>query len=40
MAAVSKNIAEQRREQNGIVYYDRGRLTGRAGDPTIFTRGR
>ena len=29
--ADSKNLEEQRREQDGIVYYDRGRLQGRNG---------
>lgn len=31
MGAASKNLEEQRREQNGVVYYDRGALTGRDG---------
>ena len=31
MGAASKNLEEQRREQNGVVYYDRGPLTGRDG---------
>ena len=31
MGAASRNLEEQRREQNGVVYYDRGALTGRDG---------
>ena len=31
MGAASKNLEEQRREKDGIVYYDRGVLTGRDG---------
>ena len=27
----SRNLEQQRREENGIVYFDRGRLTGRNG---------
>ena len=31
MGSASKNLEEQRREKNGIIYYDRGTLTGRNG---------
>ena len=31
MASTSKNQESQRREENGVVYYDRGTLTGRDG---------
>ena len=31
MGTESKNREEQRRELNGITYFDRGRLTGRDG---------
>ena len=31
MGSASKNLEEQRREKNGITYFDRGTLTGRNG---------
>ncbi len=31
MGAESRNLAEQRREEAGVVYYDRGRISGRNG---------
>ena len=31
MASASRNIESQRREEAGVVYYDRGVLTGRDG---------
>ena len=31
MASDNKNLESQRREENGVVYYDRGTLEGRNG---------